>query len=491
MKAADVCIFLTSYSLVVAFAAVADYLRRREPPALITMVIAIGAVSATTVVGFYLEPGTSYFGLLWFLATERDFSALVSVGMGVAAALVWTARLCEWSLPFHSGSGPRPIRRWIVQSLLAASVVGVVLGGQAFIWKSLLGITREASARIHAPGFVVERVAKLDYYPIRLAADDGGKVYVSYDYFEDSGEIGGAIVELSPDPATGAFRKRIVADSPLLVRPYGLAARNGELFVSRSGFCPRASMGKVSYESTGAVTQLKDVNNDGYFEYAHDIVSNLPGLRGPETMQQNNGIVFARDGSLFVTSASAANRAIDEHPWGGAVLRISPDFARTEVYAKGFRNPFGITIGPDNEVFACDNDVDENPGDELIHVIRDAHYGHPYVIPSEGELGEFREAILVSDKESNYLGMAYATSPSLPEEYRNCMYVTDFMKNEVLCLRLARAGDTYKVTRISRFVSLPSPVDITVTSSGEFFVISRTAKTVYRIRNVSAKVDRG
>lgn len=275
------------------------------------------------------------------------------------------------------------------------------------------------------------------------------------------------------------------------MRSYGLAARNGALFVSRTGLCSQASHGRISYALAGAVTRLRDVDGDGYFEFAHDILTGLPGARGPETMHQNNGISFATDGSLFVTTGSVADRRLDDHPWAGAVLRLSPDFKQTEIFAKGFRNPFGTVIGPDNELFVTDNDVDANPGDELNHVVRGAHYGHPYVIPNEAsvESDGFRDPIFLSELESNLLGMAYATSQSLPEEYRNCLYVADFLQNAILRMTLTRSGDTYTVTDVDTFATISSPVDIAVTSAGEFFVISRRTQNVYRIRPRNAAAE--
>ena len=484
MTPEDLCIFLTSYTLTVAFASVAETIRRRESTWLITVVVALVAVLATTVVGFYVKPGESYLAIIRLLIRERDLSAIVSMAMGVAAALVWIVQLTGWSHVSDGGVRHSLRRRCVQQFLLAASIFGVVLGGQAFIWTNLLGVKRDPAARMLVPGFVIEKIADLKYPPVRIASSDDGKVYVSYDYFEAWGDMGGAIIELSPDPTTGKFREKIVADSTLLMRSYGLAARNGDLFVSRSGIFPRASLGKVSYESTGAVTQLKDLDGDGYFEFADDLVSGLPGVRGPDTMQQNNGIAFAADGSLFVTNGCSSNRGLDEHPWGGVVLRVSPDFADTEIFAEGFRNPFGIAIGPDDERFVTDNDIDENPGDELNHVVRGAHYGHPYVVPNEDavESTGFRDPILVGELESNYQGMAYATSQSLPEEYRNCLYVTDYMGYNIVRLTLARDGDTYRVTGIHPFVSMVTPLDITVTPTGEFFVLSRRTQNVYRIR---------
>ncbi len=485
MKAEDLCVFLTSYTITVAFAAIAELLRRRQQTSLIAVVVALSALCGTTVVGFYLQPGMSYLSLLWRFVEQRDASFLVSLFMGLSAALVWIVPWSFTSATEASGDGQGSLAwRLVRQLLLAASIMGVVACGQIFIWKTLWNISRDPPSRVYAHEFVIEKIADVDYPPVRIATGEDGSVYVSYDYFESWGDIGAAIIRLFPDKQTGKFDKRIVADSTLLMRTYGLAVKDGDLYVSRSGILPRASKGKVSYESSGAVTQLKDLDQDGYFEYAHDVISGLPGARGPDTMQQNNAIVFAPDGSLFVASGCCANRDLDEHPWGGVVLRANPDFQHTEIFARGFRNPFGMTLGPDNELFLTDNDVDENPGDELNHVVQGAHYGHPYVVPHEEHVTSpgFRDPIFVGELESNLLGLAYANSPSLPDEYRNCLYVTDFMQNAVWRMTLERDGETYRVTGSYPFAKLSTPVDIAVAADGEFFVLSRRPQSVYRIR---------
>ena len=407
MEAVDLCIFLTSYSLVVAFAAVSELLWSRRASSLIGVVVALAALSASVVVGFYLKPGTSYPGLLWSLVKERDFSAVVSAGLGASAALVWLTRLTN-RVSGSDGTRGNSLRHVILQLVLAVSIIGVVLCVEAFIWKSLRGIQLDAIVRVHDSRFVIEKVADLDFLPVRVATSEDGKAFVSYDYFETWGTVGGAIIGLVEDPNSRKFFKKVVADSPLLMRTYGLVARDGDLYVSRSGISGHATQGKVSYESAGAVTQLRDVDGDGYFEFANDIVTGLPGVQGPETMHQNNGITFSAEGSLFILSASSANRSLDVHPWSGTVLRVSPDFTQTEVFARGFRNPFGLVMGPDDQLFVTDNDVDENPGDELNHVVRGEHYGHPFVVPNEPRITTegFVDPILVGESESNFLGMA-------------------------------------------------------------------------------------
>ncbi len=484
MSAVDLCVFLTSYSLVVAFAAVAEWARSRRALSLVSATVALTVIAATTVSGYYLKPGISYPELLWSLFQQRDFSALVALALGVAASLVWVVRLADRSRLGSAAASGRFGRPIIAQFLLAGSLVGVVLCCQAFIWKEIRGVQRDPAAYVNVPGFMIEQVSKLDFPPIRIAAGEADSVYVCYDYFEDSGTMGGGIVELSRDETTGQFRKKIVADSPLLMRCYGLAVRNGELFVSRSGIFPQATQGSVSYPGTGAVTRLRDVDGDGYFEFMHDIVTGLPGARGPVTMHQNNGITFDASGNLYVTTANAANRALENDPQEGAVLQINPEFTETGVFAKGFRNPFDIVVGPDNELFVTDNDIDENPGDELNHLVRGEHYGHPYVVPNESlvEAHGFREPIFTGELESNLLGMAYATSPELPESFRDCLYVADLMQNAIWRMKLERVDNTYQVTQVDRFATISSPVDIAVTSAGEFYVISRFTRNVYRIR---------
>ncbi|MCA9172795.1 MAG: PQQ-dependent sugar dehydrogenase, partial [Planctomycetales bacterium] len=190
------------------------------------------------------------------------------------------------------------------------------------------------------------------------------------------------------------------------------------------------------------------------------------------------------DGSLFVTNASAADRTLDEHPWGGTILRFPPDFSAPEIYARGFRNPWEIDLGPDDEVFVTDSDVDKNPGDEINHVQSGAHYGHPFVIPNEPGVHPegFVDPVFVGERESVFLGMTYATSARLPEKFRNCIYVADFRQDRILRVVLGRAGETYKAEDVQPFAFVPSPIDIVATGDGEFFVISRRAKQLYRIR---------
>jgi hypothetical protein len=483
MKTLDLYLFLTSYALTVATAAVAEFLGRRRARFLLPAAVAVVSLIANTLAGAYLDPEKTYGQIGRYLIAERDLSSIAALLMGLAAASVWFTRA-----PRNDLIDAR--RRSWEPALLTASIAGVTLCGQAFIWKEVWGVTRHA-VTVHSPEFLIEKVADLDEEPLRVVTGEGGDVFVCYDYFRKHGAWGGAILRFHKDAETGELRRRTVVESPLVARCYGLAVHHADLYVSRSGFHPRSNMGQVEYESTGAVTVFKDLDADGYHEYAHDVITGLPGVRAPDTMQQNNGLVFAPDGRLFVTNASAADRTLDEHPWGGTILRYNADFTGPEVFARGFRNPWSITIGPDEAIFVTDSDVDSNPGDEINHVVADGHYGHPFVIPDEAQVEAvgFREPMYVGERETVFLGIVYATSPALPEAYRNCLYVTDFRRNRVLRLRLERTGDTYRVTDVAPFATVPSPVDLAITPAGEFYVISRRAQKMFRIRPQHAAIN--
>lgn len=374
-----------------------------------------------------------------------------------------------------------------VQVIMSSSMVGIVICGFAFLWQSTRGVARDPFARVNAKEFEIARIAKFDHAPIRVAAQDRNNIFVCYDYFEEAGTVGGGILQLTAGE-TGAFQKRLVAESPLLMRCYGLAVRDGEIFVSRSGINAHAKQGNIVFDNFGAVTRLLDLDGDGYFEFYDDLVTGLPGARGPDTMQQNNGICFDSSGDLFITTASAADRGLPDHPFDGAVLRIpmqagSLDNLQAEVFARGFRNPFGIAFGPDSSLFVTDNDIDENPGDELNHVVQGAHYGHPYAVAEENSSADsgFREPILVGEDEWNFLGIAYTDSEALPPAFRHCLYIADFMQHAIWKMRLESEGDTYKISSVEKFASVSSPIDIAITAQGDFFVLSRNTRNLYHI----------
>jgi sugar lactone lactonase YvrE len=476
----DLFALLATYALTTLAVLIFESFYRRTWVNVIGLATALIALVATTVLGGYLEPGSGALDVLLGIVREHSPRHLVAGAIGVAAALPWVGRL-------FNAAASRPPRKLPLaeQLVIAASIAGVVGGAGLMLWNMLFDVKTESQTKAFAPQFVIDSIAHSDFLPTRIAVDALGNVYMSYFWTGTDATFGGAIVKLTEDPDRGSFTQETVANHDLLFRVTGLAAKDGDLYISRSGFHPRADAGRISYVDTGAVTQLKDLNHDGFFDYYNDILTGMPGARGPHMQHLNYGIVFGPDGSLYVTNG-VASMGLDEHPWGGALLKLSPDFKKTEVFATGFRNVFGITVNKDGEVFLLDNDVEENPGDELDHVVKGEHYGHPFYYPNHPgkEPVGFRDQIHLGldNNPSNYVGMAYTNSPMLPDEFRDCLYVADLSANQVTRVKVKRAGETYEVVEVEPFASIPSPVDIAIAEDGTMYVASRYDQKIIRIR---------
>ena len=332
-----------------------------------------------------------------------------------------------------------------------------------------------------------DRAVDTGAYPICAAVDEKDNVFFSVQISTQE-FYSGQIVQLVNGVGAGnRSQLRTVAESPCLFRVFGLAVRDGQIYVSRSGFLARAKKGRIEYENSGAISRLSDLDRDGMMDYYEDLVEGLPGSQGPGPAHSNNAIVFGPDGSLYITQGSPSERDVLNHPWEGKILRASPDFHEVIVYASGLRNPFGLVRGPDGLLFATDNDVTApGPGDELNLIKEGADYGHPYVIGGDDGGGMFVKPLLLSDNTSSFAGMAYSDSPSLPEEYRGCLFIADFLANRILRVTVTRNGDVYSAQATS-FVQVPAPIGIAVTRSGVFYITSYEG-AIFRVRT-NAKVN--
>lgn len=479
MRNDDLFVFLAAYALATLAVLIFEAFYRRTWTNLIGIAAAFLALVGTMVLGSYLEPGSSALDVLFGIAHEHHPRHLVAAGIGLAAALPWLGRLFD-----AAGRRPSTGLRLAEQLVIGASILGVVGGAGLMLWNMLFPIQLESKTEAYASEFVIDSIARVDFLPTRLAVDASGNVYVSYFWVKENATEGGAIVKLIRDPGTDSFTQKTVANHDLLFRVTGLAEKDGDLYVSRSGYHASAKDGKIFYVDSGAVTQLKDLDHDGYFDYYNDILTGMPGSRGPHIQHQNNGIAFAPDGSLYVENG-VASLALDDHPWGGALLKLSPDFKTVEVFATGFRNPFGIAINKDGAVFVTDNDVEENPGDELDHVIKGEHYGHPFYYPNEPgkhPVGFRDQIFLARGNPSNYVGMAYTDSAALPDEFRDSFYIADLSGREVVRIKVQPAGDTYEVSEFEPFASIPTPVDVAIAEDGTIYVASRYDRQIFRIR---------
>jgi hypothetical protein len=482
MDLSRILLFAAAYFFFIAATALIGALRRRQRTARLLAAAALAGLAAISCLWSLISPTTSLLMGMIHDIHSLNGTALISILLGLSIALPW----------LHMACSARPPSLWREACFLMPlllSLLSTVLCIGAFLYRdSHRQQPLPYSIQPHAldPRFSVEEVANFTYnsvkewengaFPICVAVDEKDNVFISLQ-LKGQEEYGGRIIQLLRGDKV---RLKTVAESPCLFHTFGLAVRNGQIFVSRSGFLARAKNGHIEYENSGTITRLSDLDRDGMMDYYEDVILGLPGSQGPVVQHSNNAITFGPDGSLFITQGAHSDRDVLNHPWEGKILRASPDFKNVTVFASGLRNPFGLAHGPDGQLFATDNDVTiGNPGDELNLIKEGAHYGHPYVVGNDDGGGVFVRPVRLWDKGS-FTGITYTKSRLLPEEYRGCLFIADFGGHKILRVTLTPVGDTYSADAIP-FAQLPSPIGIAATSHGEFYITSYEGG-VFRIR---------
>ena len=218
------------------------------------------------------------------------------------------------------------------------------------------------AAAVHFPpadGIAVQRGFRAEVYargldrPTAMAFGPDGRLYVS--------EQGGDIVTVGPrgeHPALAASG---------FATPLGLAWHGRTLYVS----------------SQGRVSALR--YRDGTLAPPRPVVSGLPfGLH------QQDDVVFAPDGRLYLGSGSTCNACRERDARSAAVLSVRPDGRGLHVVARGLRNPYGLAVDPGTgRLFATvngrDDLGDDEPADSVVVVRPGRDFGWPGCWPSYRE----------------------------------------------------------------------------------------------------------
>jgi glucose/arabinose dehydrogenase len=303
--------------------------------------------------------------------------------------------------------------------------------------------------------------------------------------FGGGGRRGGAAAPTTPPP------------NPELDCPFGLAFRDGYLYVG----------------NTGGVIRYKYTNGDTKAAAAGEQIATVPG--GANHWTRN--VIFSRDGRKMYVSVGSTNN-IDETGRGNenraAIHEFNPDGTGFRLFATGIRNPVGLTLQPGtNAVWTAVNERD-GLGDELVpdyatSVKDGGFYGWPYSyignhvdtrVPNQRP--DLVAKAIVPDvlipAHSAALGLTFYTGTQFPQRYRNGLFVALHGSWN----RSAAAG--YKVIFVPFANNRPSgpiedfltgfvvdpaavskwgrPVGVTVTADGSLLVSDDASHTIWRIR---------
>jgi glucose/arabinose dehydrogenase len=210
-----------------------------------------------------------------------------------------------------------------------------------------------------------------------------------------------------------------------LHRPYGIAYRNGFVYVGNTDSVVRFPVGEA--DQAGAredvIVPLRYAGKD-LFGKGH----------------WTRDILFSRDGgTLFVSVGSRSNNEDDEPAGRAAILRYNADGSHPRLFATGLRNPVSITLRPgSDEMWTTVNERD-GLGNDLVpdyvtSVKEGGFYGWPfYYIGNHsdprhtGKRPDLAERVIVPDlliqSHSAPLGLEFYEATQFPERYRGGLFV--------------------------------------------------------------------
>lgn len=147
--------------------------------------------------------------------------------------------------------------------------------------------------------------------------------------------------------------------------------------------------GWVYLAERGRILRVKDSDGDGKGDTeetlaALDTLADYPhnGLSGM-AWHPDGGLVFSLGENFGQDWTLTARDGSEMKGRGeGGVFRCTPDGKEMRRIARGFWNPFGLTVNDFGEIFAAENDPGSRPPCRLLHVVEGADYGFQWVYGS-------------------------------------------------------------------------------------------------------------
>ena len=195
--------------------------------------------------------------------------------------------------------------------------------------------------------------------------------------------------------------------------PQGLTILDGRLYLSDLGNvcallptvgCVRSAKGTET-ENLARLAQSRArilsyrIGDDGDLNDQRIVVDGILALErshSPNGLTNDGEWIYASIGhpwieqphpqGNYITDAAAELAAAGGRPdLMGVIARFRPGDRDVEIYATGFRNTYGISLGPDGILYGADNDTESGPGladqgqlEELNAIVPGGFYGYPF-----------------------------------------------------------------------------------------------------------------
>ena len=113
-----------------------------------------------------------------------------------------------------------------------------------------------------------------------------------------------------------------------------------------------------------------------FFGLRRDKAGNFYGAVSLESLGEKGAEnTFPTRGPKDLTDVLERSGQRSETKWRGWAIRITPD-GKMEPLANGFRQPNGVALSPNDEMFVTDNQGDYKPSTGLLHVEKGDFHGH-------------------------------------------------------------------------------------------------------------------
>lgn len=128
--------------------------------------------------------------------------------------------------------------------------------------------------------------------------------------------------------------------------------------------------------------ELPDADKDGKADPAR-VICQIPGTHARHEFLF--GLAF-KEGRFWMNPSSAKDNnstsaGMQKNPNRGTVLSVDPATGAVEVFAMGFREPNGIGLGPEDEIFVPDVQGNWLPANKIINVRKGRFYGFKHNPP--------------------------------------------------------------------------------------------------------------
>ncbi len=112
-----------------------------------------------------------------------------------------------------------------------------------------------------------------------------------------------------------------------------------------------------------------------FFGLRRDSEGNFYGAISLDSTGEKAGLPQTR-GQRDTASVLGPSFHVSSVPWRGWAVKITTE-GKTEPFASGLRQPNGIGMSPEGDVFATDNQGDYKPSNGLLHLAPGDFHGHP------------------------------------------------------------------------------------------------------------------